>query len=402
MKIDVYGHEKRFNKWKEDVVVEGELGLSRENSDILIQYLFDMEVGRNVSRKSKRGARSYIRLIAARYKLSMLFRLLQERGVADVRASTEEQIVKLFNDFEKGVIKTLKGEKYKSVCDYAKTFKAFWHWWMKVNRKQDIIIDDITEEINTAQREQPKFVYLTKENVEALMEYFSPDHQVLLMFSFDSIIRSPTESLSLQVKHVYEKEGEVWITIPDDISKTFGRTFNLLYSGEMLLEYIARNNLQPEDHLFRYSPHVMNRQLKVIATQIFGNNFSHPQGNPYRMLSLYDFRHSGTIHFRLLAKDNPGQISLDAIRHRGGWTDFKMLNYYTRFIGLDGRIEKQGMLLRQDKHRLERDLEDLKREFLKIKELNEKILQACQAGGINSRDSKELFFAQLPKSVKSI
>ena len=402
MKIDVYGHVKRFNKWKEDVVVEGELGLTRENSDILLQYLFDMEVGRNVSRKSKRGARSYIRLNAARYKLSMLFRFLQERGVADVRASTEEQIVKLFNDLERGVIKTIKGEKYKSVCDYAKTFKAFWHWWMKVNRKQDVIIDDITEEINTAQREQPKFVYLTKENVEALMEYFSPDHQVLLMFSFDSIIRSPTESLSLQVKHVYEKEGEVWITIPDDISKTFGRTFNLLYSGEMLLEYIARNNLQPEDHLFRYSPHVMNRQLKVIATQIFGNNFSHPQGNPYKMLSLYDFRHSGTIHFRLLAKDNPGQISLDAIRHRGGWTDFKMLNYYTRFIGLDGRIEKQGMLLRQDKHKLERELEDLKREFLKIKEMNKGILQAAQAGIVNRQESENLFGVGAAKSVESI
>ena len=186
MKIDVSGHEKRFNKWKEDVVVEGELGLTRENSDILVQYLFDMEVGRNVSRKSRRGPRSYIRLNAARYKLSMLLRLLQERGVADVRASTEEQIVKLFNDFEKGVIKTIKGQKYKSVCDYAKTFKAFWHWWMKVTRKKDAKIDDITEEINTAQREQPKFVYLTKENVEALMEYFSPDNQVLLMFSFDS------------------------------------------------------------------------------------------------------------------------------------------------------------------------------------------------------------------------
>ena len=74
--------------------------------------------------------------------------------------------------------------------------------------------------------------------------------------------------------------------------------------------------------------------------------------------------------------------------------DFKMLNYYTRFIGLDGKIEKQGMLLKQDKHKLEHELEDLKREFVKIKELNEKILQAAQSGIVNLRNSKEPFTAQ--------
>jgi hypothetical protein len=194
----------------------------------------------------------------------------------------------------------------------------------------------------------------------------------------------------LQVKHAYEKDGEVWITVPGEISKTFGRTFNLLYCGEMLLEYIKRNNLQPEDRLFSFSAPVMNRQLKVIAAQVFGGGLSHPQGDPYKMLSLYDFRHSGTIHFRQLAKDNPGRISLDAIRHRGGWADFKMLNYYTQYIGLDGRIQKTGMPLKQDKHRLEQELEDMRREFTELKAINAKILQAAQDGIANSRESEIL------------
>ena len=34
-----------------------------------------------------------------------------------------------------------------------------------------------------------------------------------------------------------------------------------------------------------------------------------------------------------------------------------MLNYYTQFIGLDGKIDKQGMLLKQDQHKLEKELD---------------------------------------------
>jgi hypothetical protein len=37
-------------------------GISRENSDLILRYIFDMELGMNVSRKSAKGSRSYIRL----------------------------------------------------------------------------------------------------------------------------------------------------------------------------------------------------------------------------------------------------------------------------------------------------------------------------------------------------
>lgn len=63
MKVDVYGHEARFKKWKEEVLLEGERGLTKANSDILIEFILDMEIGRNVSRQSKRGPRSFIRFV---------------------------------------------------------------------------------------------------------------------------------------------------------------------------------------------------------------------------------------------------------------------------------------------------------------------------------------------------
>ena len=115
-----------------------------------------------------------------------------------------------------------------------------------------------------------------------------------------------------------------------------------------------------------FSPAFLNRKLKRVAEQVFGDRVPHPKSDYFKNLSLYDFGHSGAVHLRLLAKDNPGQISLDAIRHRAGWADFNMLNYYTQFIGLDGKIERQGMLLKQDRHKIEKDLEEEKKKRLAL------------------------------------
>ena len=43
MKVDVYNCEERFKKWKEDALIEGVDGLTTKNSEIMIQYLSDME-----------------------------------------------------------------------------------------------------------------------------------------------------------------------------------------------------------------------------------------------------------------------------------------------------------------------------------------------------------------------
>jgi len=70
-------------------------------------------------------------------------------------------------------------------------------------------------------------------------------------------------------------------------------------------------------------------------------------------------RHSGAVHLRKLANQN-GNISLDAIRQRGGWTNFKMLDYYTRCIGINGNISKNDLILEEDKSRIEKDLVEQK------------------------------------------
>lgn len=227
-----------------------------------------------------------------------------------------------------------------------------------MNRKRGHVIVDITEDISTNATPAP-FVYISKDRLDKMLPYFSADEQVVLSFLFDSMVRSPTEVLSLKASHIYEQEGEVWVTIPDEISKTFGRPLNLLYSGQAVREYIDRKRLRANDFLFSFNPSLLNKTMQKVAVQLFGDTQSHAKGDLFSKVTLYDLRHSGAVHFRLLAKENPGCISLDAVRHRGGWTDMKMLNYYTQFLGLDGKIERQGMLLRQEKHELEDEVDIL-------------------------------------------
>ena len=57
MKVDPYNHEERYILWKESVK-KGIPGISKENSDIILDYIFDMEHGLNISNKNKRGQKS--------------------------------------------------------------------------------------------------------------------------------------------------------------------------------------------------------------------------------------------------------------------------------------------------------------------------------------------------------
>jgi integrase len=376
MKVDIYGHKKRYENWKKEVTEEGEEGLTKKNSDILIQFIFDMEIGSNVSKSSKKGPRSYPRLNNLRQRLSQLLRMLEKRGIEDITkknktffSTLQKKITIFFSDMRKGNIKTYKGENYKSTSDYVKIFKAFWNWWRKINRKKGITIPDIIEDLDTTPNDS-KFVWIKKEQLDKYRIYFDEDEQTLILFMFDSIIRAPTELLSLRVQDIFQRNGEVWVNIPDEISKTFGRSFNLVYSGKAVLDYIERTDLKAGDSLFRFSAPMFNKKLQKIAKQLYKNTMSEG-GEYYKNITLYDLRHSGTIHFRQLFQKT-GQ-SLDSLRHRGGWTNFKMINYYTKLLGLDGHIAREKLLLEEDRTKLEKEVESLKKKYNQLFNVIKKI-----------------------------
>ena len=69
MKIDPHKHKEKYLAWKEEI--KGIIPeISKTNSDLILQYLNDMEKGINISSGSVKGSRSYIRLQSLRFKMN--------------------------------------------------------------------------------------------------------------------------------------------------------------------------------------------------------------------------------------------------------------------------------------------------------------------------------------------
>jgi site-specific recombinase XerD len=191
MKVDPYKHRDKYLRWKERVK-DGIPGVRKENSDIILQYINDMECGLNVSSKSAKGARSHIRLNNLIQRLVFLAKQFEMRSKSLLTELSEEMLIRFFNNMRTGVIRRRDGKQYQSVADYVKPFKAFWHWYMKVNRKRGIKIPDITEDLDVS-KSKPRWVYLTEDQIRKLCDNAKPEYRVLMMFLYDTGIRSPTE-----------------------------------------------------------------------------------------------------------------------------------------------------------------------------------------------------------------
>ena len=337
-KQDLYNHEGIFEKWKEQLTDKYiENGLTKENTKFFTSYFLDL---------AKKKSIGYVN--RNRSKVKSIFIGLQKKGIKNISKAKREEVENYFYDWCKN-----------HSPDYAQRFNAFWNWWRTENRRKGIIVEDLTLTLQDFKKNKKDtdFVWVTKEEFEKFRKYFDEDKQVILLFCFDTIIRALTELLSLKVENIFEKNEEIWVNIPTEISKTIGRKFNLVYSGQVLLDYIRRSKLQPEDYLFKLSAGLFNQEMQKVAKQIFGDKKSEG-GEFFKNITLYDLRHSGAIHFRQLFQKT-GQ-SLDLLRERGGWTDFKMINYYTKRLGLDGHIQKEKLLLEEDKTKIEKDIISLK------------------------------------------
>jgi len=363
MKKDISHHKATYENWKGEMEEDGfQTGISKENSKLLLDYIFDMEMGSNVARGSVKGGRSYGNLNVTRRKLIQIMKMLEKRGIEDISKTKEKEVMVFINDITKGNLLRDDGKIYGSPREFVRTLKKFWHWHMKVQRKKGKDVRDICEDLSL-EGNGVSFVYLTKEQIDKMLPYFSEDEQLLCLFLFDAIPRFPTEVSSLTAKDVYMQNGEVWINIPDEVSKVIGRHFNLLYSGDALMKHIKEKELEPDDYIFNIikdnnSVALFNQKLKQVAVQVFGDVVSHPKAKKkFSELTGYDFRHSGTIHFRILSQKTG--ISLDAIRQRGGWKTFDMLNYYSQFIGLTGEIKKESILVEEDKSKMQKKIEEL-------------------------------------------
>ena len=352
MKIDPYNNKEKYLAWYESI--NGRIpDISKENSDIILRYLNDMERGLNVAIGSPKGGRSYSRLNSLRERMCFFANQFSLKyGLQRITDITEDQILNFFFDMRKGNIKKSNGQNYKSIDTYAKIFRAFWHWHQKVNKKQGIKIQDITTDLDTRE-EKPDWVYLTEEQVKKLAEVSKFKYNMLIMFLFDSGIRAPTELLNIRVSDLYNNCKE--LNIREDVAKTFGRRIKLLICSDMLKNYIEKSELNPEDQLFKISPSGFNRYLKRTAKGLFGDKPS-PAGQKYSDLTMYDFRHCSCCYWL------PRYKSESALKYRFGWKKSDRIHYYSELLGMKDTISEDDLLIDTTKTEIEQKLAQSEKE----------------------------------------
>ncbi len=358
MKIDPYKHKERYLSWKNSVKAEG-LGISKENSKLFFEYLFDMEQGINVASGSKKGARSYVRLNNLKQRILFLIKVFEERyNLKDITKVGERELHDLFAGMRNGTIKRQDGKQYKSPSDYVKIFKAFWHWHQKVNRKKGITIYDITMDLDIS-GEKPKWVYLDEGQIKKLCDNSIYDYRVLIMFLFDTGIRAPTELLNIKVSDFYKNFKE--LNIREEISKTFGRRIKLMLCSDLIREYVKSKSLNAEDYVFTKTPPVMNKYLKRLSGKLFGEKESQG-GEKYSNLTLYDFRHCSCCYWL------PRYKSESALKFRFGWKKSDKIHYYSEMLGMSDTISEEDLLLDVTKTEIEKQLSNSRNENGILKE----------------------------------
>ena len=343
MKLDPYRHKEMYEKWK---LNPNNPNVSKANNNIIQNYIFDMEIGKNVSRFSPKGTRSHIRLNKSRQKIFFICELLEKHTkVMNVTKVTEDQMHKLFNDMRTGKIRKINGGIYKSTGDYVRVFKAFWHWHQKVSSKK---IKDITEDLDTRE-ETPEFIYFTEEELNDMLKLADPDMKVLMVFLFDTGMRV-TEMKNIKVSDFLNDFKEV--KIREETAKTFGRRIKLMMCSDVVRNYIDIMDLKSDNFVFKLHTSHMNKRLKKI-----GKNALAKEG-----LTLYDFRHSSACFWY------PRYPNIQGLLYRFGWKKIEMAHYYARFLGMEDTISEGDLLLGVTKTELEKEMIKMKKELEHFKE----------------------------------
>jgi len=348
MKIDPYNHQESWTRWKNKVRELGGIpNTSRQNSEIILRYLQDMELGVNTSMKCKKGSRSFIRLNTLKQRLTFLSRKFETiLKVNDMTKLTEQQICSFFVDMRNGIIKRQDGRRYKATRDFVKIFKAFWHWWQKVARKAGKEVEDITVYLDSS-GEKPEWVYLNEEQVRIFWDSCNLKYRVLVMFLFDTGIRAPTELMNVKVSDLSTDFKE--LNIRHETSKTFGRRIKLMICSGQLKRYVEDNGLGGEDYLFAFNPSVANRYLKRLSKKLFGDGKS-LAGQNYSDLTMYDFRHCSCCYWL------PRYKSESALKFRFGWKKSDKIHYYSEMLGMRDTISEEDLLVDVTKTELENRL----------------------------------------------
>ena len=375
-KIDPYRHKEKYLRWKEriqSVIPE----ISKENSDLILQYLSDMENGVNIASGTKKGSRSYSRLNTLRQRFGFLSKEFKKRfNLEIITGINESQLFEFFQDLRSGKIRRQDGKIFKSCKDFAKDFKAFWHWHQKRNKKLGIEIVDISSDLDTS-GEKPEWVYLTEAEIKRLAESSKYEYKILIWFLFDSGIRAPTELMNIKVSDFFNDFKE--LNIRDEISKTFGRRIKLMICSQLIKEFVKNKNFGNESYLFTTMPYDVNKYLKRLGKRVLGDEKS-PAGEKYSNLTMYDFRHCSCCYWL------PRYKSESALKYRFGWKKSEKIHYYSELLGMKDTISEEDLLVDITKIEIEKRLDKSERDNQLLREDNEIMkVQIAKIGALTAR-----------------
>jgi integrase len=336
-----------------------------------------MQEGVNISTKSKKGPRSFIRLNNIAQRMVFILKKFEELyEIGDISQINENTLHNYFNGLRSGEIKRIDGGIYRDPANFVKIFKAFWHWWMKVNRKEGIEIKDITVDLDST-CDKPRWVYMSEEQIEKLCSKASFEYKVLIIFLYDSGIRAPTELLNIKISDFHNDFQE--LTIREEISKTFGRRIKLMLSSELIKRYVFEKGLTNDDYLFSLSPYIINHNLQKLSKKVLGEEKS-LAGQKYSELTMYDFRHCSCCYWLPKYKSESG------LKYRFGWKKSERIHYYSEMLGMQDTITEEDLVddtssliskRKINKIYSDNKLQETRLDFIesKIKELVKKVTQ---------------------------
>lgn len=373
MKIDPYKSQETFEGWLARIDLDATKGLSKKNATLLVEFIKDFSIGLNISKLSKKGARSPIRLNHLRQKVMFTFLKLQERGVKDITKAKEEDLHQLFEDMRSGALPNKYGKPYLSTGDYIKDMKTFWHWHMKIEKKKGNEIKDITEDLST-RGEKPKFVYFTQEEFEKMVEKATIDLKPIMILAFSSGAR-PSELINIKVSDF--SDDFKFLTIRDEISKTFGRKIKVILGHEQIKGYVEKFNLGRDSFIAKLSLSAINKELRTLGKKILPKDRIQ-----FKNLSLLDFRHASCCFWLSIYK------SENALKYKFGWKKSDKIHYYSEFLGMKDTINEDDLYIDVTKTELEKEIADLKEKSVSKEDVLKLVKELLNSYNINSRPTK--------------
>lgn len=333
VKQDIYHNKERWDSWK--LSKDKFTGITPFNSNLLLEFLNDMESGINTPTQAK-GGRCPTTLINQRDHISFFLKHFKK----PFTQITKDEIHKFCKKVEDGEIKKKDGKKFAAFGNYIKDLKTFCGWLLRTKRvKENISID-----LSKRNDKKPAWVYLTEEQFKDMANRAIPDYRALIWFFYDAGCRV-TEGYSLKVKNFRKDFTE--LEIPQEVAKTFGRVITLKICSSLIKEYVKNNNLKPEDLFIIKQAPAFNKYLREHCKKILGDGES-PARAKYSEFSIYSIRHNAACYWLKRYKE------LRGLKYRMGWSREEQATYYHEFLGMSDEISDEDMLTQEDINKLQK------------------------------------------------